>query len=66
MIDTITSIELHNTESPQRDDLGEASMEDETPPEGPFLFLLLDDIQGFGLHVKKWRMLIHLVGLRAE
>lgn len=40
--------------SEQHDDLGEAAMNDSSPPPEPFLLLLPAEILGFGFHDKKW------------
>ncbi|KAF2456390.1 P-loop containing nucleoside triphosphate hydrolase protein [Lineolata rhizophorae] len=41
-----------------RDDLGQHAMDNDTPPEDPFVLLLPAYVKGFGFHDKKWRNLL--------
>ncbi|KAH8664768.1 P-loop containing nucleoside triphosphate hydrolase protein [Ilyonectria robusta] len=61
MIDMETYRELHglnqNEEIRPESDLDKESMDQEVPPEDPFLLLLPAKVRGYGLHDKKWRTL---------
>lgn len=55
MVDMLTYEQIHPAgQTPERQ-YGGPDVEDENPPEGPFLLLLPATIRGFGFHDKKWR-----------
>lgn len=56
MIDISTYRELHKDAAPSsKDELGEAAMGQDEPPNDPFVLLLPHRVHGFGIHDKKWR-----------
>jgi hypothetical protein len=56
MIDMKTYKTMYDSKSEglKRDMLDERAMDNDDPPEEPFLLLLPTTIKGFGLHNKKW------------
>jgi hypothetical protein len=58
MVDYNTYRELHADAavfaSPSRDDLGDEKMDQNEPPDGPFVLLLPATVEGFAIQDKKW------------
>ena len=60
MIDHNTYRQLHfdadevEPPPPKRDDIEQAAMDRDEPPEEPFILLLPETMSGYGFHDKKW------------